>query len=153
MRLLQVCQRYPPYISGIEEHVQNISERLSEIHDLNVYTTGQSRLLSREEIINNVKVRRFRTWAPNDAYYFSSELKKQLRRHSDEFDIVHAHCYHGFPSAYAAQAKGKNKFVFTFHYHGKGHILLRSMLHKPFKLLGKKIFEKSNRVVCVSNYD
>jgi glycosyltransferase involved in cell wall biosynthesis len=30
---------------------------------------------------------------------------------------------------------------------------LRTLLHKPYKLFGKKIFRKADKIVCVSNYE
>jgi len=74
-------------------------------------------------------------------------------KNSDSFDIVHAHSYHAFPALYAAEAKGRNKFVFTPHYHGTGHTFFRSLLHMPYKFLGKKIFEKADKIVCVSDFE
>jgi len=124
MRILQICPRYYPDIGGVEEHVKNISERLAKKHDVTVFTTDPSRKLPKQETINGVKIRRFKSWAPNEAYYFSRELKKCLMEDSYSFDIMHAHSYHAFPALYAAQAKGSNKLVFTPHYHGEGqHIL------------------------------
>lgn len=153
MRIGQVCHRYFPYIGGVEEHVNNISERLAEKHDVEVLTTDPLGKLPKEEIINGVKVRRFRSWAPNEAYYFSGELKRYLMKNSESFDIVHTHNYHAFPTLYAAQAKSGNKLVFTPHYHGTGHTFLRSLLHIPYKFLGKRIFEKADKIICVSNYE
>jgi glycosyltransferase involved in cell wall biosynthesis len=43
--------------------------------------------------------------------------------------------------------------VFTPHYHGTGHTFIRALLHKPYKFLGKTIFEKADKIVCVSNYE
>jgi glycosyltransferase involved in cell wall biosynthesis len=74
-------------------------------------------------------------------------------KNSDSYDVVHAHSYHAFPALYAARAKGRNKFVFTPHYHGTGHTFFRSLLHIPYKFLGKKIFEKADKIVCVSNFE
>jgi len=154
MKILQVCPRYYPNIGGVEEHVRNISERLAKKFDVSVFTTDPSGKLPRQEVINGVKVRRFKSWAPNEAYFFSNELKKCLMKNSDSFDIVHAHSYHAFPALYAAQAKGVNKLIFTPHYHGTGHSLFRSLLHIPYKFFfGKKIFEKADKVICVSNYE
>jgi glycosyltransferase involved in cell wall biosynthesis len=76
-----------------------------------------------------------------------------LREVSGDFDIVHAHNYACFPALYAAQAKSRNKLVFTPHYHGVGHTFFRSLLHKPYKLLGKRIFDKADKIVCVSEYE
>jgi glycosyltransferase involved in cell wall biosynthesis len=104
-------------------------------------------------MINGVKVRRFKSWAPNEAYYFSLELKKWLMVKSDGYDIVHAHSYHALPALYAAEAKGKNKLIFSSHYHGKGHTFFRVLLHIPYKFLGGKIFERADKVVCGSSFE
>jgi glycosyltransferase involved in cell wall biosynthesis len=153
MRVLQVCPRYYPDIGGVEEHVKNISERLAERFEVSVFATDPTGKLPKEELVNNVKVIRFKSWAPCEAYYFSTTLKKYLTKHSGSFDIVHAHNYGALPALYAAQTKGKNKLVFTPHYHGIGHTFIRALLHKPYKFLGKTIFEKADKIVCVSNYE
>lgn len=153
MKILQVCPRYPPYIGGIEEYVRNISERLAKKYQVAVFTTDPSGKLPEEDIINNVYVKRFKSWAPNEAYYFSRKLKKYLSKYSNSYDVVHAHNYHAFPALYAAQTKGKNKLVFTPHFHGKGHSLLRNILHKPYKLIGRQIFRRADEIICVSEYE
>jgi len=153
MKILQVCPRYYPYIGGVEEHVRNISKRLAKKYEVSVFTTDPSGKLPKEEVINGVYVRRFKSWAPNEAYYFSRQLKKYLMKNSERYDVVHAHNYHAFPALYAAQAKGRNRLVFTPHYHGTGHTFFRSLLHIPYKYLGKRIFEKAEKIVCVSKYE
>ena len=153
MRILQVCHRYYPYKGGIQEHVRNVSERLADKYEVTVAATDTSGELPREEIINGVRVNIFRSWGPKGTYYFSKDLKKYLMKSSDSFDIVHAHNYHAFPALYAAQAKGRNRLVFTPHYHGTGHTLMSSLLHIPYKCLGKRIFEKADRIICVSNHE
>jgi glycosyltransferase involved in cell wall biosynthesis len=153
MKIAQVCHRYFPYTGGVEEHVKNISERLVKNFEASVFATDPTGKLPREELINGVKVIRFRSWAPHEAYYFSAALKKYLAKHSDNFDIIHAHNYGALPALYAAQTKGKNKLVFTPHYHGTGHTFIRALLHKPYKFLGKTIFKKADGVVCVSKYE
>lgn len=150
MRILQVCPRYYPDIGGVEEHVRNIAERLTKKCDIHVYTTDPSKQLPKHEVVNGVQIRRFPSWAPSEAYFFSSALRKQLKLDSGNFDIVHTHCYSAFPSLYAAQTKAENKLVFTPHYHGVGHTFFRSMLHKPYKIFARKIFEKAEKIVSVS---
>jgi glycosyltransferase involved in cell wall biosynthesis len=153
MKILQVCPRFFPYIGGIGEHVRNISEELARKYDVSVFTTDPFGKLPKQEIINGVKVRRFKSWAPNEAYYFSRALKKYLMENSGDYDVVHAHGYHAFPALYAAQAKDRNKLFFTPHYHGGGHTLFRNLLHIPYKFLGKSIFRKADKIICVSNYE
>jgi glycosyltransferase involved in cell wall biosynthesis len=153
VKVLQVSARYYPSLGGIQEHVRKISERLTRKYDVTVATTDPSGKLARDEIVNEVKVRRFKSWAPGAAYYFSRELKRYLMQNSPKFDLVHAHGYHAFPALYAAQTKVGNKFVFTPHYHGAGHTILRDLLHKPYKLIAKKILDRADFIVCVSSHE
>jgi glycosyltransferase involved in cell wall biosynthesis len=145
---------YAPYIGGVETHVREISERLVKRgYEVEVLTTDPSGELLKEEEINGVKVRRFKTWAPSEAYYFSRDLRRYLMENSEEYDIVHAHNYHAFPALYAARAKDRNRLFFTPHYHGSGHTFLRILLHIPYRHLAKIIFEKADQVICISNFE
>jgi glycosyltransferase involved in cell wall biosynthesis len=153
MRILQVCPRYFPDMGGVEEHVRNISERLSKKYEVSVFTTDPSGKLPKRELINSVEVVRSKSWPPNGMYYISGELVRRLVGESENYDIVHAHDYHAFPALYAAYAKNRNKLVFTSHYHGKGNTFFRSLLHIPYKFFGGKIFEKADKIICVSNYE
>jgi len=154
MKIAQVCPRYYPYIGGVETHVKEISERLvNRGYEIDVLTTDPEGKLPKVETINNVTIRRFKSWAPNESYYFSWALKNYLTKNSKNYDIVHAHSYHAFPAFYAAQAKRGNKLVFTPRYHGGGHTLFRNLLHIPYKLLGRKILEKADKIICLSEYE
>lgn len=142
-----------PIDRGVEEHVRNIGERLARNHDVLVCTTDPTGTLPKKDVIRNVEIRRFKSWAPYEAYYFSRGLKKFLVGNSDNYQIMHAHSYHAFPALYAAQARNKTRLVFSPHYHGAGHTLLRSLLHKPYKFFGRSIFRKADMIVCVSNHE
>lgn len=50
-------------------------------------------------------------------------------------------------------AKDDRRFVFTPHYHGRGHTPARNLLLKPYKLLGSKIFDSSDKIIFVSLYE
>lgn len=153
MRIIQVCHRYYPYIGGVETHVREISERLTKRFDVEVLTTDPFGGLLKEEIIAGVKVKRFKSWAPRDSYHFSGGLEKYLAKNSEKCHIMHAHSYHDFPALYAAKARKSGRFIFTPHYHGSGHTFFRSLFHKPYKLLGRKIFEKADKIICVSKHE
>ncbi len=150
MQILQVTPSYSPSIGGIEEHVKNISERLAKEHRVVVFTSRPSGQLPGEEEINGVLVKRFRMFSPNNAYYLSLGIARELRR--SEFDIVHGHNYHAFPLYFCRYAKAKN-FVVTPHYHGHGHTRFRDFLIKLYKPFGKKIFEDASRIIAVSKYE
>lgn len=154
MRVCQVCQRFYPYIGGVETHVKEISKRLAQGGiDVEVFTTDPSGKLQKTEIVDNVLVRRFRSFAPYEAYYFSPKLEQYLREGHKSFDIVHAHNYNAFPSLHAVRARKMGSFVFTPHYHEAAHTFARRMLHIPYRLLGKQIFEKADKIICVSEYE
>jgi glycosyltransferase involved in cell wall biosynthesis len=154
MKVALTCSRYFPHIGGVETHVQELSERLvKKGFEVDVLTTDFTGELPKEEIINGVPVKRFKSFAPGEAYYFSRGLSKYLRKVSGEFDIVHAHSYHAFPSLYAARAKDRNKLVLTPHYHGTGHTPLRALLIRPYRLIGKRIFKEADKIICVSNHE
>jgi len=133
--------------------VKNIAEKLARNFDVTVCATDPLGGLPKEEEIDGVKVKRFKSWAPNNSYFFSRQLRKYLAENSGNYDIVDAHSYHDLPAFYAAQAKNRNKLVFTPHYHGVGHTFFRNLLHVPYELFSKKIFEKADKIVCVSNYE
>jgi glycosyltransferase involved in cell wall biosynthesis len=153
VKIAQVCPRFYPHIGGVETHVYEIASRIAKKFDVEVLTTDPGGKLPKVEEIDGVTVRRFRSFAPSDAYYFSLELYRYLKKHNNKYDLVHAHNYHAFPALFAALTKRENKFVFTPHYHAAGHSFFRNMLHKPYKSIGKRIYETADAIICVSNYE
>ncbi|MHC1756962.1 MAG: glycosyltransferase family 4 protein [Methanosarcina sp.] len=152
MKIAQICPRYFPDIGGVETHVKEISERLVKTgHDVEVITTDPTGRLNKREMINGVKVIRFRSFAPGNAYYLAPQIYFYLKKHN--FDVIHAHSYHALPALFAALGKSETKFVFTPHYHRSGHTAFRNLLHKPYRLLGKMIFSRADSVICVSEYE
>ena len=154
MKIAQVCPRFYPYHGGVETHVYEISKRLSKWFDVEILTTDPSGALKKEEKLDCITIRRFKSYAPSNAYYFSPELFKFLKRNSKKYDIVHIHNYHSLTSFFGALAKTKNKLIFTPHYHRKAHSVFRNLLIFPYSiLLGRKIFERADEIVCVSEYE
>jgi glycosyltransferase involved in cell wall biosynthesis len=154
LKIAQVSPRYYPSLGGVESHVQAISERLVKRgFDVDVLTTDSTGNLPKQETINEVRVFRFKSWAPGNAYYFSRALNSHLRENSPHYEVVHAHSYHAMSALYAAQSKAGNKFVFTPHYHGTGHTPFRRLLHIPWKYYAKRIFDESDRVISISKFE
>lgn len=156
MRIAQVCHRYYPNRGGVESHVKEISERLAaRHHDVEVICADgdgwKGAEVEAETEVGGVRVRRFKSVAPNDAYFFAPQIFSYLKR--SDFDIIHAHNYHAFPALFASLAKEDRKFVFTPHYHGTGSTALRDFLSRPYKLIGSGIFRRADRIICVSNYE
>ncbi len=152
MKIAQICPRYSPDIGGVETHVKEISERLvKEGHDVEVVTTDPTGRLNKRDTINGVKVIRFRSFAPGNAYYFAPQIYLYLKKHN--YDVIHAHSYHALPALFAALGKSERRLVFTPHYHRSGHTAFRNLLHKPYRLFGEVIFSRADSVICVSEYE
>ncbi len=152
MKIAQICPRYFPEIGGVETHVKEISERLVKAgHDVEVITTDPTGKLNKKDMINGVKVIRFGSFAPGNAYYFAPQIYFYLKKHN--YDVIHAHSYHALPAFFASLNRHGGKFVFTPHYHRHGHTAFRNLLHKPYRLIGKMIFSRADSVICVSEYE
>ena len=151
MKIAQVCPGYPPALGGVEQHVRHISERLAREHQVTVFATDASGKLPVEEQINDVLVRRFRSFSPGNAYHISFQMLRELRK--SEFDIVHGHSYHAFPLFFSKYANKRKKFIVTPHYLGHASAMTRRFLLGLYKPFGKKIFQEADKVVAVSNYE
>ncbi len=152
MKILQVSPRYHPDIGGVETHVKEISERLAERgFEVEVVSTDPTGRLPHSESINGVAVKRFRSIAPDNAYFFAPQIYLYVKR--ARFELIHAHGYHAFPAFFASLAKGDRRFVFTPHYHGRGHTPFRDLLHKPYRLIGSRVFRSADRIVFDSLYE
>ena len=151
MRILQVYMG--PYMvdrgGGVSVYVRNISERLAKKHDVTVFATNPGGLPG-FEVVNGVKVVRFRRFAPSNAYFFSWDMLLELRR--ADFDVVHGHCYHAFPMHFSALAKCK-RFVVSTHFHGVGHSVFRDSLIRLLKPFGKRTLRAADKIVAVSEYE
>jgi glycosyltransferase involved in cell wall biosynthesis len=150
MRILQVCPGYFPGIGGVEHHVRNLSERLARENKVTVFATDPSGSLPKEEEINGVLVRRFRSFSPNNAYHISLGMARELRK--SKFDVVHGHNYHAFPLFFSRYAK-RNKFIVTTHYHGHGSTVVRDFLIRFYQPFGKRVLREADRIIAVSSYE
>lgn len=150
MEILQVCPFSFGEVGGVSVHIRNISGRLAQKHNVTVYSTHPGSKYLKYEVVDGVKVERFRRYAPSDAYFFSWEMLLRLRK--IDFDIVHAHCYHAFPLHFSTLAKCR-KFIITTHFHGAGHSPFRESLVRLLKPFGERTLRKADKIIAVSEYE
>lgn len=152
--VLRILQVYPLSMKvrggGIIEHVWNISKRLAKKHDVTLFGLNPQGRYPRFDIVDGVKVERFRHFYPSNSYFFSLELPLRMRH--AKFDVVHGHGYHAFPMHFAALAKCK-KFVVTTHFHGEGHSVFRDSLFRLFQPFGGATLRKADVIVAVSEFE
>ena len=150
MEILQVCPDYYGEAGGISVHIQNISERLARRHNVTVYATGRGSRYPRYESKSNLKVERFKSYSPSDAYFFSWEMLLRLRK--VKFDVVHGHGYHAFPLHFSTLSN-RRKFVVTTHFHGVGHSAFRDSLIRLLTPFGERTLRKAATIIAVSDYE
>jgi len=150
MEILQVCPDSFGEAGGVSVHIRNISERLAQRHNVTVYATRRGSMFPKYESKSELKVERFRCYAPSNAYFFSWEMLLRLRK--AKFDIVHGHSYHSFPLHFSSLAKCR-KFVVTTHFHGVGHSVFRNSLLRVLKPFGERTLKKADAIIAVSEYE
>ena len=140
---------YPPYIGGVESHVWEVSKRLvKKGFDVEIYSTDPSGKLGRITEVDDIKIRRFPSFAPNGIYHLSRGLYLSLK--NAHADIIHSHGYQGFPMLASALAKVQNgiPLIVTL------HCGFRKVGRLPYliydSLFGRIIFHRSDRIIIVS---
>jgi len=149
MDILQICPNYST-MGGVPHYVRNISERLAKDHEVTVYTLDPLNKYPRNETLNDVKIRRFKRFVFNRAYFFSWELFFEIRK--NEFEIIHAHDYHAFPMHASIFSKRK-KLILSPHFHGGSYSTFRTSLLNILNITGSIILNNSNSIICVSEYE
>jgi glycosyltransferase involved in cell wall biosynthesis len=156
LKVLQVCPRFSPFIGGIATHVKELAKNLVTLGvEVEVYTTDPEGRLPKKEIRDAVSVNRFRSYSFGDLYFFSPGLYRALKKLKSA-DVVHVHNYQDFCALAAVCAKRNNQkpLIFTPHFHPVGANELRTMGKKLYaSLVGRRIFENSDAVIAVSNYE
>jgi glycosyltransferase involved in cell wall biosynthesis len=154
LKIVQVCPRFLPYIGGIETHVHEISKRLAKKNEVYIYTTDPSGKLPKEEMMNNIKIMRFKSFAPNEAYYFSPKLYFALRK--VRCDILHMHSSNALTSLltnYAMKNSQFKKLIYTPHYQPIASSKFRGLITKIYDPIQANVFKRADKTICVSDYE
>ncbi|MGC9107509.1 MAG: glycosyltransferase family 4 protein, partial [Infirmifilum sp.] len=158
MRILFVSPRYYPHVGGVEYVVKSVAERLAKAgHEVVVLAGEPKASRPYEEIINSVRVVRWPVWSPGEAYHIPmkrDELKNWLSNELKTTDVVHIHNAHSVFSVNAGltakRLKPDIKLVFTLHYHGSGHSIIRNTLWFLWRRYVAKLVDMSNIIHTVS---
>jgi glycosyltransferase involved in cell wall biosynthesis len=105
----------------------------------------------KRECRNGVKVRRYRSIAPNGTMHVCPQIALGVR--GTDADFVHAHNYHSFPLLFAALAVGELPFVVTTHYHGRSASSLRNLLLSAYRPMGKQAVRRADEIIAVSEWE
>jgi glycosyltransferase involved in cell wall biosynthesis len=153
LRVLQVTARFPPYSGGVENHVYQVSRRLSQAGaDVTVLTTDPRGNLASFEIIEGVKVQRVRAWPARTDYYFAPAIYAAIRRGS--WDLVHVQSYHTFvpPLAMLAALQAHIPYLVTFHGGGNSS-RLRNALRVTQRRLLRPLLARAEWLVANARFE
>jgi len=152
MKVTFVVHRiYPPYFGGDEVQIMETAKELVKNGvDVKIFSADYTEGLHRTTFHEGVEINRFPSIRP---YYVSSRLLNALC--NVRTDILHSSTYGHFPTLVSAICKSKNRkirYVLQPHYHGVGRNVLNSIVMKIYNpLIGRWIFEKADKVRCLSN--
>ena len=158
MRILQIATHYYPRIGGLEYVVKSISERLAKMgHEVTVIAGEPEIDKPQEEEINSVRVIRWPTISPGDAYHIPrkrSDLEKLLKELAREVDVTHVHSVHSIFTVYAglviADSSASPRIAVTPHYHGTGHTFVRRVLWTLWRWRVAELLKKASTIHAVS---
>ncbi len=155
MRILVVSKFYPPVIGGVEITVKELCEQYAKQgHEVTAVVMTKGAFEDR--IVNGVRVLRF----PQDRLLlggFNRGILSFMRRElgKGSFDIAHIHNFHillSFQSAMLCALRSV-PYVFSPHYHGKGHTAFRDALFQTYKRVGAVGLRRARSITCASEYE
>lgn len=146
-----VCPSFPPATGGVETAVAAQTAALAAMgHRVEVLTQGGGRLRADSAPQDGVSVSRHRSVTRSDRYPVAPGLFRAVRAAARDCDVIHAHAYHGAAALAVLGVGGDVPVVFTPHLHGDGHTSFARLMHVFHRPLGRRLFERADRVVCVS---
>ncbi len=147
MRIAFVTPAYYPAIIGASLYCQTLARGLTELgHEVDVFSNSPPQL-KKEEVINDVKIRRFYPIVIGN-YYISKGMLKALLK--EKYDIIHSHHFGYYPatSGFMAAKLRKTKHVFGPYYHPPIYGFKRWLMFSAYHLTqGLPIIRFSEKVL------
>ena len=134
MKILQLGKFYPPSIGGIQLVMYDITETINKNKDIecDVLCSNDVNLYT-EEVINNYRVFRTKTFGTYFATSATPQMIFKLRNIISEYDIIHLHLPDPMANLALFFANTKNKKV-ILHWHSD---IIKQKYIKKFKYFYK----------------
>lgn len=146
LRVLHVGKFYPPYVGGIETHLQNLCNELKDLVDLQVLVSNAGPQTVTEDV-EGVSVTRVGTRASLSAAPISPGLVSRIR--NADADIVHLH--HPNPVAFLAYLMSGHRGKLVVSYHSD--IVRQKALGRVFQPFLNRVLTRANAIIAASpNY-
>ncbi|MDZ7261133.1 MAG: glycosyltransferase [candidate division KSB1 bacterium] len=155
MKIVHVVHDFVPGVGGFQIAVFEIARRQARTHEVEVYSGYPNGRSVKKEIMDNIKVFRFPSYAPNNAYHISFPLYQALK--DVEGDILHIYCFlTAIPFlAYLALRQAKNKFKKIIFTPGVqvATTPFRIFLHKLYDPVQKRLFFWADKIICWTEHE
>lgn len=157
LQILRVARAiYPESVGGGAIHVHSMSKRQAELgHEVTILTTDHGdRSLPRTERRDGYTIKRHRELTNIFGNSIAPEFVRSLRRHSDEYDIVHAHSHLSFLSNVAAVLSRVGKLPLVLTNHGFRSQTAPDWIQQLYlPTVGRFTFNSADMVLCYSNVE
>ncbi len=152
-RILFVTPRYLPSVGGVQNHVLQVSRRLTRRGlDVTGLTTNPGNKLPAEEVLEGVRIRRVPAWPENGDFYFAPQIYPIIRNGS--WDIVHVQSYHTFVAPLAMWAAWRAGLPYVTTFHGGGHSSrLRNSIRGVQQMMLRPLLARADRLVAISDFE
>lgn len=146
LRVLHVGKFYPPFMGGIETHLEALCNELQKFVDVKVIVANNVRRES-EEIVGNIPVTRVSKLFDFASAPICPSMARRIRE--SQSDIIHIHLPNPIAiMAYLASGH-RGRLVFTYH----SDTVKQKMLGKAFDPLMRRALDRSAALIGTSpNY-
>ena len=136
MKILQLGKFYPPSLGGIQLVMYDITETINKNKDIecDVLCSNDVNLYT-EEVINNYRVFRTKTFGTYFATSATPQMIFKLRNIISEYDIIHLHLPDPMANSALFFANTKNKKV-ILHWHS-------DIIKQKYLLKSEKFYNRS----------
>ena len=142
-RVLHIGKFYPPYMGGMETHLQALCERLKDSIQTEVLVANDGRETIEEEI-NGVKVTRLGTLLNLSAASVCPGMARRIRE--SKADLVHIHLPN--PSAILSYLTSQTRSVLVFSHHSD--IIRQKVLGKAFEPILRYALRRADAIIVAT---
>ena len=129
--------------------MSGIAQQLSAQDQVEVWVPQRQATGIEVEEQGGIVVRRFPSNS-STRFQIAPQLYRYARANLHKYELVHAHSFHNAAAAAALLGGRATPLVFTPHFHGVGHTRLAALAHRPYRPVGRRLFERARSVIAVS---
>jgi len=148
-----VSARYFPHMGGLETHVYEVARRLKAGGaDVSVLTTDPEGRLPTRDMVDDVPIRRVRSWPADRDYYFAPGIGQAISEIRP--DLIHCQGTHTFapPLTMLAAQRAGIPYVLSFHSGGHSSGLRNAIRGIQWQAL-RPLLAGARRLVAVSQFE